>query len=71
MKLYELNYPCKIKIISNIKIPPAHKELHHNEVLYFKKLDGMYSLCYTEQGEMVHPCAWTEVEIVANNSRKD
>ncbi len=67
MKLYEVKSPCKIRIKEIDSVPPAHRELHQGEIVNFKHLDGMYSLCYTEQGEMIHPAAWTEVEIVVDN----
>ena len=30
----------------------------------FKAIDGMYSYCTTDKGEVIHLAAWTEVEIV-------
>ena len=50
MKLYEVPPNSKIKIGDNI--------------LDFKHIDGMYSLCYTQGGEPVHLACWTEVEII-------
>jgi len=50
MKLYDVPRNSKIKIGDNI--------------LDFKSIDGMYSLCYTEDGEPIHPVCWTEVELV-------
>jgi hypothetical protein len=32
--------------------------------LNFKRLDGMYSLCLTDDDEPVHIAAWTEVVVV-------
>ncbi len=50
MKLYDVPRNTKVKI--------------GDVVLDFKHVDGMYSKCYTEDGKLVHPAAWTEVEIV-------
>lgn len=32
--------------------------------LNFKRIDGMYSYCKTDEGETVHLVAWTEVAVV-------
>ena len=50
MKLYDVPPNTRIKV----------KELE----LMFHHIDGMYSICKTDDGETVHLAAWTEVEIV-------
>jgi len=50
MKLYDVPNNSKIKI--------------GNVILDFKHIDGMYSLCYTEDGKPVHPACFEEVEII-------
>ena len=50
MKLYEVPRNTRIKV----------EDLELN----FHHIDGMYSLCQTDDGETVHLAAWTEVEIV-------
>lgn len=59
-KLYE--------ILNNTWIDVSHLGLINdntkepiNRVL-FKHIDGMYSLCFTEEGETIHLKAWTEVK---------
>ena len=65
MKLYNVERGSKIKVLEEYaNIPPAAAGVAKNEVLRFSHLDGMYSLCYTEDGEIVHIAAWTEVEIL-------
>lgn len=32
--------------------------------LHFYNVDGMYSFCKTDAGEVVHLAAWTEVELI-------
>ena len=38
--------------------------LKEDNVLYFDRLDGQYSICYTKEGNLVHPHGTTEVEVV-------
>jgi hypothetical protein len=37
--------------------------LQGGEELEFKHIDGMYSYCLTQEGNVVHLKAWTEVEV--------
>ena len=63
MKLYECKKGDRVMIQDDdTNIPPAHRQLYDTEVLTFNHIDGMYSLCYDEYGNMVHPAAWTEVK---------
>jgi hypothetical protein len=50
MKLYDVPRNTRIRI----------EDLE----LMFHHIDGMYSLCQTDDGETVHLAAWTEVEVV-------
>jgi hypothetical protein len=50
MKLYEV--PKNTNIV-----------LEDGTELLFKTIDGMYSVCYTKEGELAHLAAWTEVTI--------
>lgn len=50
MKLYDVPRNTRIKV----------KDLELN----FHHIDGMYSYCETDDKEVVHLAAWTEVEIV-------
>lgn len=51
MKLYEIP-------------PKTWVRLEDNSILFFDHLDGMYSYCLTEDKQVAHPVAWTEVEII-------
>jgi len=64
MKLYEVPTNSRIKIIGDIKVPPGAPELTQGQELNFRSIDGMYSYCTTDNGEVVHLVAWAEVEIV-------
>jgi len=64
MKLYELNRLTKFKIVGEKITPPFTTKLSSDEVYEFKHIDGMYSLCKDSKGNVVHPAAWTAVEVV-------
>jgi hypothetical protein len=71
MKLYDLKRGQKLRIVADSKTPPAHRELKSDEVLKFGHIDGMYSLCYDQSGQYVHPVAWSEVELVPDEPSGD
>jgi len=56
MKLYEL---------SKRNIWVREKETGYEFLFYH--IDGMYSFCKDRDGNIVHPAAWTEVELVDEN----
>lgn len=64
MKLWDVPCNSKIRVIDNIKIPPAASEISKDEILQFFHIDGMYSLCKNSNGDWVHLVAWAEVEII-------
>ena len=64
MKLYDVPNNSKIRIVEEAETPPAHRDFEEHEVLDFKHVDGMYSLCYDKNHNPVHLVAWAEVEIV-------
>ena len=44
--------------------PPAHREFKPDEELEFYHIDGMYSYCKDDDGNVVHLVAWAEVEVL-------
>ena len=64
MKLYEVPNNTEIRVIGDIKTPPASNPINEEEILFFSHVDGMYSHCLDSKGETVHLVAWAEVEIV-------
>jgi len=54
MKLYDV--PRNTRIV----VPLKDGEQWH---LNFDHIDGMYSYCTDDEGNVVHLAAWTEVEI--------
>lgn len=69
-KLYNVRRGSRIRLLPEpveegaIIHPPAHREFEEQEELEFKHIDGMYSLCYDDDGNSVHVAAWTEVEVI-------
>lgn len=64
MKLYEVPNNTKIRVLKVDKVPPGAPNIGDGEVLMFRNIDGMYSYCLNEAGDVVHLAAWAEVEIV-------
>jgi hypothetical protein len=64
MKLYDVPANSRIKIIVEDKVPPGASQITQGEELNFKSIDGMYSYCTRDNGEVVHLVAWAEVEII-------
>lgn len=71
-KLYNLRYGDKIKLLET-SFPPDYPEALVAELMQrtftFKHIDGMYSLCICEKGEVHHPVAWSECEVL--NKREE
>ena len=64
MKLYNVPRNSKIRVVGDVKIPPAAPIIEEQGVLNFSHVDGMYSYCTNSDNEAVHLVAWAEVEIV-------
>lgn len=64
MKLWDVPRNSKIRVLQNPLIPPRAPTVAIDDVLEFIHIDGMYSLCYNQDKEIVHIAGWTEVEIV-------
>jgi hypothetical protein len=64
MKLYNVPRGSKIRVVGDVKSPPAAPIIEEQEVLNFSHVDGMYSYCTNSDNEVVHLAAWAEVEIV-------
>ena len=44
--------------------PLGSPEINIGDELNFSHIDGMYSYCTTDNGQVVHLVAWAEVEIL-------
>ena len=45
------------------------KKITEGEELNFRSVDGMYSYCTRDNGEVVHLAAWTDVEIIEDYAK--
>ena len=64
MRLHEVPKGSKIKVKSEVVVPPGGIAPTNDEELIFNNVDGMYSHCLTLDGRIVHLSMFTEVEIV-------
>ncbi len=65
MKLYDLQNGClKFRVMEEGKSPPEAPQINEGEELTFHHLDGMYSYCTKDNGDVVHLAAWTEIELI-------
>ena len=65
MKLYELSRKCNVRVLDeDVRVPPGAPVISKGDIIFFDHIDGMYSYCKNNQGEVVHLPAWTEVEQV-------
>ena len=63
-KLYDVPQNTRIKVVVKDKVPPGAPQINEGEELNFRSIDGMYSYCTRDNGDVVHLAAWTEVEIL-------
>ena len=63
-KLYDVPQNTRIKVVVEEKVPPGAPQIKEGEELNFRSIDGMYSYCTRDNGDVVHLAAWTEVEIL-------
>ena len=64
MELFNVPRNSRIKVIVEDKAPPGAPQIEEGEELNFRSIDGMYSYCTRDNGEVVHLAAWTEVEVI-------
>ena len=65
MKLYDCYRNTMVRVLDElVTVPPGAPGIQHGEILKFHHIDGMYSYCQNEEGEVVHLPAWSEVEYV-------
>lgn len=65
MKLCNVPNNSRIRVVGDIKVPPVAPDIYPNDELNFGHIDGMYSYCTTDDGEVVHLAAWAEVEVLS------
>lgn len=65
-KLYDVPRNTMIRVTDCEQVvPPDCKAIRQNDELLFRRIDGMYSYCVDNQGNVVHLAAWTEVEMIS------
>ena len=64
MELYNVPRNSRIKVLVEDKVPPGAPQIEEGEELNFRNIDGMYSYCTRDSGEIVHLVAWADVEII-------
>ena len=68
MKLYEVPNNTRVRLMPEIEVHVPVGSPDPTDEFKFVKVDGMYSYCVTDAGTVIHPAAWTEVEIVLDNT---
>ncbi len=63
MKLYKVPNNSRIIVKNKVSTPPASIPIEKGDILQFHHIDGMYSYCENENGDVVHLVAWAEVEL--------
>ena len=71
MKLYDAPRNSRVKVVTQDKVPPGAPEIKSGEELNFRSIDGMYSYCTRDNGEVVHLAAWTDVEVIGDKTQKN
>ena len=64
MKLHDVPRRTIVRTLAEVTVPPAAPAVGEGELIRFYNLDGMYSRCRNEAGEIVHMHVCTEVEKV-------
>jgi hypothetical protein len=64
VKLYDVPRNTWVKPLDDGEVPPTAKEIRAEEPILFHHIDGMYSYCKDQWGNVVHLKAWQEVEII-------
>jgi len=63
-ELHKIPNKTWVKVMEDVKVPPAAPPINKGDIIFFDHLDGMYSYCKTPAGKIVHMAAWTKVKVV-------
>ena len=63
-ELYNVPRGSRIQILDEAKVPIGGLMPEVGEELNFKNVDGMYSYCTRDNGDIVHLVAWAKVKIL-------
>lgn len=62
MELYKVPRYHRVKVLQGVRVPVGALEINKGDELNFHHVDGMYSYCKNDDGEVCHLLAWAEVE---------
>ena len=71
MELHKVPNRTWVRVIDPDKVPVGAPNPEKGERIFFDHIDGMYSLCKRENGEIIHLVAWQEVEILTEETDDD
>ena len=64
MKLHEVDNNTWVRLISDAETPIGCPIINAGMIVKFIKPDGMFSVCLTLGGNILHPAMFSEVEVV-------
>jgi hypothetical protein len=67
MKLYDLPRESYFTLIGDTQIPPEARRPNLDKTYKLGNIDGMYSYCSDNEGNIYHFVAWAEIEKVTDN----
>lgn len=70
MKLYDVPCNTRIRVTDPEEAPIGGIPIEEKEYNFYH-IDGMYSYCTDDDGNVVHIKAWTEVETVPERQGED
>jgi hypothetical protein len=71
MELYHVPPNSRIRVTEAGNPPPGGIAPEVGKEYNFAHIDGMYSYCTDDYGNVVHLRAWTEVEIIDDKSKTE
>lgn len=63
-ELYNVKNGTNVRVVDDIKVPPAAPPINKGDEIYFSHIDGMYSLCFDKDKNPIHLAAWSLVEVI-------
>jgi hypothetical protein len=74
MELHEVPRTTKgtwVRVLKDENGPPDSLDFQADDLVLYFHVDGMYSYCRNQGGDVVYLKAWTEVEIVEDGPTKE
>jgi len=67
VKLYNVPRNSKVRLAEDEQGPVGRRDMKKGEVFSFSHIDGAYSYCHDENGNLVHLSASALVDVVEKN----